>query len=353
MGEFDFIKPMLDQAVLDGTFPSAAAAVGVRERVLFVCAAGGARDDTLFDLASLTKPVGATMIALRAIEEGALTLYDPLARFFDNVPQDKSEITVFQLMTHTAKLTPTFRLDLELDDPKDAVGAILRRPLEDIPDGTPNYSCMGYILLGKILEIIYGAPLDALARDKVFKPLGLVRTTYNPLETDWGAKADIAPTEIDQASGVAWRGIVHDENARFLKGVSGNAGIFSDVRDVARYASMLARGGADYLAPATFRKATANYTPGCDTYRGLGFHISGSPSNFIGDLFPTGSFGHTGFTGTSFAVDPQSGLFAVLLSNRVHPTRENQLSLRFRRVFHNRVYAAYSRALAGGGHSFI
>lgn len=140
---------------------------------------------------------------------------------------------------------------------------------------------------------------------------------------------------------------MHDENARFLGGVSANAGVFSDIRDCARYASMLACGGKGYLAPATLRAAIRNYTPGHDAHRGLGFHVAGLPGEFFGDLFPAPSFGHTGFTGTSLVVDPESGVFAVLLSNRVHPSRENARHLRFRRRFHNAVYAALSRDARG------
>jgi len=194
---------------------------------------------------------------------------------------------------------------------------------------------MGYILLGKILEAVYGQTLDVLAETRVFGPLGMRRTGYRP------AGGNIAPTEADERTGEALRGIVHDENARFLGGVSGNAGVFSDIGDAARFASMLAQGGEGFLSAATLRLATMNHTPGHPERRGLGFCLGGTPDSFMGDLFPAASFGHTGFTGASLAVDPTTGLFAVLLSNRVHPTRRNERIFRFRRAFHNQVYAAY------------
>ena len=314
----------------------AAAAVGVKDQVLRVCVAGGANIKTRFDLASLTKVVSTAMLALLAIEEGNLTLYDRVARFFE-APADKGDITILELMTHTGGFTPSFHLWEITDAPEDAAGCILRYPLAAKPDGTPRYSCMGFILLGKILEKVYGTPLNTLAQSRVFEPLGMRQTGYNP------SGGNIAPTEIDPATGAALCGVVHDENARFLRGVSGNAGVFSDIGDMVRFASMLAMAGKGLLSPATLRMATHNYTPCYDVHRGLGFHLAGTPENFLGDLFPAASFGHTGFTGTSLAVDPESGLYAVLLTNRVHPTRENEKHIRFRRCFHNRVYAEYSR----------
>lgn len=336
MKTFDFMEPMLRQAVLDGCFPSAAAAIGVGGRPLGVCAVGNADVRTRFDVASMTKILSTTMLALLAIENGQITLWDTLSRFFD-APDDKKDITIFQLMTHTGKFTPSFDLRAEAEGPDDVAACILRRPLEDVAGGAPSYSCMGYILLGKILEHVYGDTLDVLAKNLVFAPLGMQRTGYLP------EGGNIAPTEINAETGKAWRGIVHDENARYMGGVSGNAGVFSDIGDCARFAAMLASGGEGLLSPAMLRKAIRNYTPGHDVHRGLGFHLAGTPYSFMGDLFPDDAFGHTGFTGTSLAVDPATGFYAVLLSNRVHPSRENDKHLRFRRVFHNRVYAAFSR----------
>lgn len=335
MNTFDFLQEMLETAVQDGVFPSAVAAVGVRDTVLFRGAAGDADLDTRYDMASMSKILGPTMLALRAVEDGDLTLWDPLSLFFSDAPEDKAGLTIFQLMTHTAGLVPAFWLSEETDDPKEAARCILRHPLEAIPDGTPRYSCMGYILLGKVLETLYGQPLDVLARERVFLPLKMHHTGYRP------AGDNIAPTEVDPATGIAWRGIVHDENARFLQGVSGNAGVFSDLQDCILFATMLSTHGGDYLSTACLDRAIRNYTPGQDVHRGLGFHLGGTPACFMGDLFPDASFGHTGFTGTSLVIDPASGLYAVLLTNRVHPNRANEKLFRFRRQFHNRIYRSF------------
>jgi len=153
---------------------------------------------------------------------------------------------------------------------------------------------------------------------------------------------NIAATEVDSSTGKAWQGIVHDENARFLRGVSANAGIFSCIDDMILFAQMLANGGDGYLSPAMFAKSICCHAENGDIRRGLGFHLAGTPFNYMGDLFPECSFGHTGFTGTSLAVDPTTGFYLILLSNRVHPTRENLKLMRFRRTLHNAMYASFS-----------
>lgn len=337
MNMYNFLQPMLSDAVSNGVFPSAVVAVGCRETVFATCAAGDANVHTRYDMASMTKIMATTMIALRALEEGQLTLFDTVSQYFD-APEDKAGLTIFQLMTHTAGFTPTFHLSDEIDNPADAVDAIFKRPLEAIPDGVPRYSCMGYILLGKILESIYSASLKQIGHDLVFGPLHMKNTAYTP-----NSRKNIAPTEISPKTGIAWQGVVHDENARFLNGVSGNAGIFSNIDDCIRFAQMLSMGGNGFLSPATLKLAISNHTPGHEAHRGLGFQLGGTPLTFMGDLFPPDSFGHTGFTGTSLVIDPSSGLYVVLLTNRVHPTRTNEKLFRFRLLFHNRIYAAFSR----------
>ncbi len=323
-----------------GAYPSACLSVGVGSRVLCRRVFGDATLHTLYDMASVSKILGATMIALRWLEEGKLRLYDRVGAFLD-APADKADITVLQLMTHTSGIPDHFLLQEECAAPEEAVQAILRHPLAQAPGGAPIYSCMGYILLGKLLEIIGGEPLDKLARAWVFEPLGMARTTYHPT-------GDVAPTEWDPETQALLRGVVHDENARFLGGISANAGIFSDLTDMTRFAQMLACGGrlpdgSAYLSPATLRAALVNRTPGPDReFRGLGFNLAGSPANFLGDLMSPRAYGHTGFTGTSFAVDPETGLFVVLLTNRVCPTRDNLRLIRLRSLIHNAAAAEAS-----------
>lgn len=341
------IDRLIENAVKDGAFPSAAAAVGRGGRVLHEVCRGVTRLDggipvneyTLYDMASLSKVLGPTMITLRAIEDGILTLDDALPDFFGGlVPQDKQGIRLRHLMTHTSGIIPSIPLYLRCKSPDEAVETILREPLAGPVGETPRYSCMNYILLAKILEKVFGQPLNLLARERVFAPVQMLDTAYCPAFSE-----NIAATEVDKETNKPWQGIVHDENARFLNGVSGNAGVFSNLRDCEKFAMMLAQSGKGLLSPATLRKAIHNYTPGQESHRGLGFHLAGVEESYCGDLFPDDSFGHTGFTGTSIVVDPGTGIFAVLLTNRVHPTRDNMAFSRVRRTLHNLTYSILSR----------
>lgn len=340
----ELLEKLLAQGIAEGCFPGAVAACGDRERVLATAFCGVLWEngplvnrETRYDMASMSKIMGPTMLALQELERGNMTLYDTIGDFFPDAPEDKKGITVLELMTHTSGMVTGMRLDRMLFDPAKALDAILAEPLAFPRGDAPHYSCIGYITLGKMLEKRCGENLKELTRKRVFEPLGMPHTGYCP------AGGNIAATEIDPATGKALVGVVHDENARFLGGISGNAGIFSDIEDNIRFARMLARMGDGFLSPATVKKAIHNYTLGKEFHRGLGFHLAGTPENFIGDLFPAGSFGHTGFTGTSLAIDPETGFYAVLLSNRVHPTRENTRHAPFRRRFHNALYAAYAR----------
>lgn len=338
------LEKLLAAGIDDGAFPSAAVAAGVGNELLALHCAGNTHihsgtpvnGETLYDMASLTKILAPTMLAFRAMDDGLLTLDDTVGRFFD-APADKSDITVRMLMTHTSGIAPHFHLSEHAADPGDALRAILEYPLEGTPGDTPRYTCMGYILFAKMLEKLLGDRLDILAREMVFDPLGMSHTRYLPTGTN------IAATEIDRSTGKALCGVVHDENARFLGGISGNAGVFSNIYDMARFTGMLAQGGAGYISRGVLNAAIRNRTPGFDVHRGLGFHLGGTEQNYLGDLFPPESFGHTGFTGTSIAIDPTTGFYAVLLTNRVHPTRDNLKLMRFRRAFHNAVYAKYTK----------
>lgn len=339
------LDAILEDGLREGCYPGAVAACGCGDRIFAISHTGKISEngpdvnaDTRYDIASLTKIVGPTMVALRAIEDGKLTLWDRLDLFFPDCPEEKAGITILQLMNHTAGFAPVYWLSEEADSPADVLRVLLEHPLDTLPGAEIHYSCMGYITLGKVLEKIYGKSLDILVRELVFEPLGMEHTGYCPENKD-----NIAATEVDPETGIVLQGIVHDENSRFQNGVSANAGIFSDIHDLIRYAQMLALGGEGYLSRGMLKKAIACHAEDGEVKRGLGFHLAGTPMNFMGDLFPSTSFGHTGFTGTSLAVDPETGFFVILLSNRVHPTRESEGIFRFRRRLHNVLYAEFTR----------
>ena len=344
---FDFqsyLASLLAEGKETGCFPAAAAAIGVKEKVLAQACVGDAPEPgdapvtahTLWDMASLSKVLGPTMIALKAIENGALSLTERVGDFFPQAPADKRDITVFMLMTHTGGFNPSFRLDKLLKSPEQAVDCILSYPLDETPGKRPIYSCMGYILFAKMLEKRFGKPLNVLARERVFLPLGMEETGYCP---EPGRQC--AATEIDPETGKHWIGVVHDENARFLGGVSGNAGVFMPLCDGVRFAGMLSQMGKGFLKREALERAIKNYTPGQDEHRGLGFQIAGSPGCFFSVGVPDTCFGHTGFTGTSLLVEPDSGFWVLLLSNRVYPTRNTTALFPFRRKLHAESYQAW------------
>ena len=342
MKTFENSFRLVEQAIVDHAFPSAALAIG-RKNELYLKEACGyttlftpqkkANFETLYDMASLTKIFSATLITLRLIEEGRVCLGDTINRFFNDAPTDKKEITILELMTHTSGLPANVMLEDFNSNPKEVVKTILSLPLS-VPRGMETiYSCSGFILLGKILEKICDKPLDTLMNNYVTEPLEMKSTTFRPQGDN------IAATEYIKEMGHCITGVVHDENARFLSGIAANAGVFSTIDDCIKLAQMLANsgvaGGRHFLQEATLARAIVNFTPGKSHNRGLGFKLAGGESDYIGDLFSEHSFGHTGFTGTSLVVEPESGLFAVLLTNRIHPVRDNVKILRFRQVLHN------------------
>lgn len=344
------LQTLLDEILREGkqsgAFPSAAAAIGQRDEVLAQSFIGDAplpgdqpvNGHTRYDMASLSKVLGPTMIALRAWEDGQLDLSSRVADYFSQTPPDKQTITLKHLMTHTGGFAPFFRLDQALKDPSEAVDYILSQPLEEQPGVRPIYTCMGYILFAKILEKHLGAPLNELAKARVFDPLGMTETGYCP-----PADAVCAATEIDPATNRPIIGVVHDENARFLRGVSGNAGVFMPLVDGIRFAGMLGNMGGNFLKRETMEKAIVNYTPGQEEHRGLGFHLAGTPDCFFSTGVPARCFGHTGFTGTSLIVEPETGFWVLLLSNRVYPTRNSAALFPLRRRLHAESWQIFCR----------
>ncbi len=300
-------------------------------------------EDTLFDLASLTKLYTATVI-VRLAENGLLGLDDPLARYLDEyaTPGPRATVTIRQLLTHTSGLPAEVHLWRDLPDPASRRAAVLAHPLEAPPGTRSLYSCVGYITLGLLAERLLGRPLDVLVSELICTPLGLEHTTYRPLfGVPTGCRAAVKDTiAAAEMRPITWtsdhdphdldpRGVVHDENAASLGGVSGNAGLFGPARDLLVF-------GRALLAAATSGEPNAlgmgrdwarlMLTPqlppgvGAGYQSGLGFRID--DPTFMGALAGTGrTYGHTGFTGTSLIIDEARDLVLVLVTNRVHPNR--------------------------------
>ena len=347
--DFSLADQVVGRALEAGAFTSACLLVGRGERVLHRRAYGRLSIDddapptnehTRYDLASITKPLVVGMLTLRAMEAGRLCLWDRLGTFLD-APADKRDITIAQILTHTAGFPTGLHLWELSHSPESAVERILNAPLASPPGARVRYCCVGFILLGQLLECLYGTDLRELALREVFRPLRMRDTGFLPQD------GNIAATEM-QDDGRCLQGVVHDENARFLGGVAGNAGVFGNMDDLALFLQMLCQRGAlpdgtRYLAPATVELAMRNHTPGMAQGRGLSFYLPAYDNGYTGDLFPPQTVGHTGFTGSSFALDPPSGLYVIFLTNRICPSRDSLDIYRVRRLLHNAVYAAASR----------
>ena len=342
------IDEFIHGLVGDGVTPSLCISIVDHEKVLYRNAVGkkailpyeeDVDYDTLYDMASISKIVQTTMLACRLIDEGRLSLDTRISDVLDN-PGRYGSATVLDLMTHRGGFIPEMRLWNYVDTPRQAIDFILdQEPIYEIGK-SEAYSCFGYIILGVMLEKVTGLRLDEAARRYVYEPLGMTHTLSNPLEK---GIENIASTEIDELTGKVIRGVVHDENARFLGGVAGNAGVFSTLDDMEKLMKMiLCRGlledGTRFLSEDIIDMFYRNFTPGMPESRGLGFFIGlqGNPPIHIGGSFV--GFGHTGFTGPSIWIVPEMDRAVTVLANRVHPTRNERRLIEKRKDLHDLVF---------------
>jgi CubicO group peptidase (beta-lactamase class C family) len=285
---------------------------------------------TMYDLASLTKVVATTTAAMILEEEGKLDLSRAVSSYLPefNAP-DKAAITVRMLLTHRGGLEAFAPLWKEWHGRAEYLAQINARPLANPPNTKVVYSDWDFILMGMIVERITGTTLDAFTAERVFGPLGMTSTRFTPDTTDKALMQRITYTALDTLRGQL-HGTVHDPNAWALGGVSGHAGLFSSVRDLAVFVQMLMNGGTyagvRIVKPTTVARWTSSQDLGSS--RALGWDTPSAVSS-AGRFFSPRSFGHTGYTGTSIWVDPERGLFVVLLTNRVNSrgeaTRHTQL----------------------------
>lgn len=335
---FSSVDAVINSAIQDKTLPGAVVVIGNQGHVVYRKAYGWrsltpVRErmtmDTIFDIASLTKPVATAVSIMQMVQMGQLRLNDPVSRYIPEFTgREKDQVTIRDLLTHYSGLAE----DLDLKHPWQGRETALRMAHEEELINPPGarfvYSDINYLVLGEVVERVSGLPLDVYAAKHIFAPLGMTRTAYKP-PVSW--RASIAPTTYDER-GVMLRGIVHDPTARRMGGVAGNAGVFSTAGDLARFATALLTGGGGVLSPEAIAAMTSPQQPSsAPVLRGLGWDIDSVFSSPRGDLLPVGSYGHTGFTGTSLWIDPGSGTFIILLTNAVHPRGgEPLLSLRAR-----------------------
>jgi uncharacterized protein YbbC (DUF1343 family)/CubicO group peptidase (beta-lactamase class C family) len=330
------VDSIIEQAVADGNIPGAVLVVGHDGAIIYRKAYGSRalepkREpmtlDTVFDLASLTKVIATTTAMMQLVEQGKVRMNDPVAKYLPEFAQnDKEDITVRQLMTHYSGLAP----DLDLTTPWEGKNTAYQLAFVEPPETTPGsgfvYSDINFITLGALVERVSGETLDAYTTQHIFAPLKMTRTRFVP-PAAWRAK--IAPTQYDENEHML-RGVVHDPTARRMGGVAGHAGLFSTADDLAKFAQALLNGGGGILSAVTVEKMTSpEQPPQAPVLRGFGWDIDSPFSSNRGDLLPVGSFGHTGFTGTSVWIDPTTQTYIILLTNSVHPRgKGNAIGLR-------------------------
>ncbi len=333
------LSEVLVRAVAEARAPGAAACVGDTNRVSFVGATGmrqleprslPAREDTPYDLASLTKVVATTTAVMLLRDRGVLDLDQPVSDWLP-VPAFRA-FTVRHLLTHTAGLSPYEPWYPEVRGTAEFVQRVGRLPLETPPGTRRRYSDLGFILLGKIVELAGRDRLDAFCRRHIFDPLGMSATGFLPS----GKLAEAAAaTERCAWRGRVVQGVVHDEHAYAVGGVSGHAGLFSTAGDLARFCTALLRG--ELLAPRTLEEMTLPGQVPSYPWQGLGWKLDPWRDSVDGFLPARCAFGHTGWTGTCLWLDRVGGIYAVLLSNTCHPDRQARHNRTLRGVFFSAV----------------
>jgi CubicO group peptidase (beta-lactamase class C family) len=360
---------MLRGRIEAGDFPSAVYLVAEHGQAIFAEALGDAVHnpetraaslDTIFDLASLTKPLVTALLCARRVESGELTLDSSIANYlleFDR--PDKSLITVRQLLTHTSGL-PAWRplYILASGDKEAALAAIASEPLAYEPGKQVVYSDLGFIVLGFVMARLKGRPLAELAEVELFSPLHLQRTFFNPsqaIQTGIAAcengnqyERDMCERDAELLQYSGWReggiwGEVHDGNAHFLGGGAGHAGLFSTASEILRLANQFIGGLSELISKETCRLFRVNMTEGLNEARSFGWQLASTKDSTAGPALPPDAFGHTGFTGTSCWIDAVSERAYILLTNRTHnrPLPFSNIN-QVRRQFHTLAAAALS-----------
>ena len=281
-----------------------------------------AREETIFDVASLTKVTATTPCVMRLVEERRLDLKAPVKTYLPAfVGEGREKITVRQLLAHTSGLRPGLSRQTPWSGYEEGIRLASETVPMDAPDAVFRYSDINFILLGELVRLVSGKPLEVFAKETVFDPLGMVDTGFKPVAA---LRGRIAATEKDE-TGTLLRGVVHDPTARLMGGVAGHAGLFSTARDLARYARCVMNGGElegrRILKGETVRLMTTVATPKRMTEkRALGWDVDTKYSRPRGGFTVGKSFGHTGFTGCCLWIEPASSAFFVFVSNRLHET---------------------------------
>ncbi len=344
-----YADQVIEEGLKKNSYPGAVVMAGRHGHIFFAKAYGHkvvtpekipTEIETIYDIASLTKLFTATGIMI-LVERGKILLNDTVTTYYPRFAKNgKSKITIAQLLTHTSGLPAWQALYKTVESKEAALEELFNLKLDAKPGETYIYSDLGYMMLGFIIEKVTKLTYDEFITQEILIPLKMNDSMFNPPPE---LKERCAATEIDNVyrKRLIW-GEAHDENAAAIGGASGHAGLFSTASDVARFCQMILNygelDGVRILSPLTVLLMTQNQVPyRIDVKRGYGWYIS---STLRGDIFPLGSFGHTGFTGTSIWIDPVSDSFSIVLTNRIHPNRDNTTVNVIRSKFHSSLAAA-------------
>ena len=340
------IEAVVAEEIAAGRVPGAVVVVGRGNEIAYAKAFGDRAKvpaaepmtlDTIFDMASLTKPMATATSIMILVEEGKIRLTDPVRKFlpdWDN--RGKGGITIDQLLRHRSGLIPDNPIGDYADGPETAWKKLAEQDLVGPPGELFRYSDVGFIALGRIVEKVSGMPLDEFARKRIFEPLGMADSGYAPRDAALPADKLTRTAPTEKVNGEMARGRVHDPRARALGGTAGHAGLFSSAADVSAYARMLLAGGvgpngARVLSPLTVRLMIDAADSPAGQRRALGWDVRSSYSHPRGAFMGPKSFGHTGFTGTSLWIDPETGLYVIVLASRLHPEGKGDASsIRYR-----------------------
>ncbi|MGQ9619023.1 MAG: glycoside hydrolase family 3 N-terminal domain-containing protein [Candidatus Aminicenantia bacterium] len=345
----DNVSRIINDSIKDGAFPGGAIAIGKGGKLIMLKGFGKlsyeknsseVNPETIYDLASLTKVVVTTTACMKLYEKGELKLNSKVSSYIPEFgKKGKENITVWHLLTHSSGLPAYRRYFLETKGKENILKRICDEELEYEPGTKSVYSDLGFILLGVIVEKVSGENLENYIKKVLFEPLGMKNTMFNPPDR---LKARIAPTEDDPWRKRIVKGEVHDENAYAMGGVSGHAGLFSTTEDLAKFCQLLLNGGI-YGGKRILKRSTIEYFTRkaeiLESTRALGWDTPSKEGSTAGKFVSTKAFGHTGFTGTSIWIDPEKEIFVVLLTNRVHLTRENQKIKEVRPRVHDAVFS--------------
>jgi uncharacterized protein YbbC (DUF1343 family)/CubicO group peptidase (beta-lactamase class C family) len=329
------IDAVVRQEMASGGIPGAVILVGHQGKIVYRQAFGyrslvpqrqPMTEDTVFDLASLTKVVATTTAIMQLVDSGRVRLHDPVGKYWPEFNRNgKRSITIKHLLTHSSGLRPEVNPRVRWRGYEGAIFAIAEDHPVQVPGTSFKYGDANFIALGEIVHRVSGLPLDVYCQKHIFRPLGLRHTSFRPPGT-WQPR--IAPADFF-GDRLRW-GEVHDPTANRMGGVAGNAGLFSTADDLAVFVQMLldrgvSRGQRLLSANAVAAITKPHHIPGSSIQRGLGWDIQSPFSKEHNDSFPNGSFGHTGYTGTSIWVEPQSQTFLIILTNRLHPNGRGQV----------------------------